>query len=251
MSKFITKSYGSTKEILKFPDHYVALAVTVDDTAVVANAHGQKIVPKGTIIGGTTASVLENLDQVIAGKYSPIATATLITGSVADDNAILWTAATAGAAGDDVSVTIVDPNDLSKELSVAVSNKDITVNLATDADKAITSTAADVAAAVNASATAKVLVVANASINPKGEAAVAAVTKTSLAGGAAAAVTGAEGVLMNDVDVTYGAKEGTMIIHGFVKIDALPYGTANAAIPGLIAADASAAKAFSAIKFIK
>ncbi len=250
MSKFVETEYGSTKEILKFPDHYVALAVMVSDAGVTA-LNGKKIVPKGTIVGGATASVLENLDQAVAGKYNPIATATLITGSVADDNAILWTAVTAGAAGNAVSITIVDPNDISKDLSVAVSNKDITVNLATDADKAITSTAADVAEAVNADTSAKALVVADASINPDGEAAVAAVTKTSLAGGAAAAVTGAEGVLMNDVDVTYGPKEGAMIIHGFVKIDALPYGTANAAIPGLIAADAAAAKAFSAIKFIK
>jgi len=30
MSKFVETEYGSTKEILKFPDHYVALAVMVD-----------------------------------------------------------------------------------------------------------------------------------------------------------------------------------------------------------------------------
>jgi hypothetical protein len=202
-------------------------------------------------VGGATASVLENLDQAVSDKYVPIKTATLITGAVATDNAIVFTALAAGTAGNDVSVTIVDPNDISKELSVAVSSKDITVNLATDADKAITSTAADVAEAVNADAAAKLLVVADASLNPDGEAAVAAVAKANLAGGAAASVTGAEGVLMNDVDVTYGPKEGAMIIHGFVKIDALPYGDANAAIPGVVAADAAAAKALSMVKFIK
>jgi len=44
---------------------------------------------------------------------------------------------------------------------------------------------------------------------------------------AAASATGAEGVLLNDVDVTHGPKEGAMIIHGFVAIDKLPYGEDN------------------------
>ncbi|MFH5185733.1 hypothetical protein ACHHV8_25505 [Paenibacillus sp. TAB 01] len=51
MSKFVTTTYGNRKEILKFPDHYVDLAVTVDDTGIAANADGRKIVPAGTIIG--------------------------------------------------------------------------------------------------------------------------------------------------------------------------------------------------------
>lgn len=42
---------NNRKEILKFPDHYVNLAVTVDDEGIVANAEGKKIVPAGTIIG--------------------------------------------------------------------------------------------------------------------------------------------------------------------------------------------------------
>ncbi|ERM20335.1 hypothetical protein [Brevibacillus laterosporus] len=52
MSKYVETSYSNKKEILKFPDHYVALAVTVDDTGVMANAEGKKIVPAGTILGG-------------------------------------------------------------------------------------------------------------------------------------------------------------------------------------------------------
>lgn len=50
--KFIETTYTNKKEILKFPDHYVALAVTVDDAGVVADADGKKIVPAGTILGG-------------------------------------------------------------------------------------------------------------------------------------------------------------------------------------------------------
>lgn len=52
MSKFVTTQYGTPKQILKFPDHYVALTVTVDDTGVVAGPDGRKIVPAGTILGG-------------------------------------------------------------------------------------------------------------------------------------------------------------------------------------------------------
>ncbi|MEK4825133.1 hypothetical protein NSS71_11290 [Niallia sp. FSL W8-0951] len=52
MSKFVTTSYTNKKEILKFPDHYVNVAVTVSDTGVTANSDGKKIVPAGTIVGG-------------------------------------------------------------------------------------------------------------------------------------------------------------------------------------------------------
>jgi hypothetical protein len=51
MSKFVTTTYGNRKEILKFPDHYVNVAVTVDNTGITANADGRKIVPAGTILG--------------------------------------------------------------------------------------------------------------------------------------------------------------------------------------------------------
>ncbi|MGO4498818.1 hypothetical protein AB4114_23325 [Paenibacillus sp. 2RAB27] len=50
--KYTETTYtNNRKEILKFPDHYVNLAVTVDDTGIVANADGKKIVPAGTIVG--------------------------------------------------------------------------------------------------------------------------------------------------------------------------------------------------------
>lgn len=51
MSKFVETEYGNTTGILKFPDHYVNMAVTVSDAGVVA-VGGKKIVPAGTILGG-------------------------------------------------------------------------------------------------------------------------------------------------------------------------------------------------------
>lgn len=52
MSKFVETTYGNKKGILKFPDHYVNLTVTVSDAGVSVNADGKKIVPAGTIVGG-------------------------------------------------------------------------------------------------------------------------------------------------------------------------------------------------------
>lgn len=50
--KFTETHYGNKKGILKFPDHYVNVAVTVSDVGVATNAEGKKIVPAGTILGG-------------------------------------------------------------------------------------------------------------------------------------------------------------------------------------------------------
>jgi len=47
--------YGNYKEILKYPDHHVGIAVMVSDTGVTANADGKKIVPAGTLVGGLSA----------------------------------------------------------------------------------------------------------------------------------------------------------------------------------------------------
>ncbi|WP_028982844.1 hypothetical protein [Sporolactobacillus terrae] len=52
MSKFVERELTNTKGILKFPDHYVAISVTVDDAGITTNADGKKIVPAGTILGG-------------------------------------------------------------------------------------------------------------------------------------------------------------------------------------------------------
>lgn len=98
MSKFIVTDYGNKKEILKFPDHYVALAVTVDDTGVTANSDGKKIVPAGTIVGGgfltddTEYAVKKNsadaegvLLNDVDVTYGPASGAAIIHGFIAID----------------------------------------------------------------------------------------------------------------------------------------------------------------------
>lgn len=98
MSKFVQTSYTTPKQILKFPDHYVALAVTVDDTGVTAGADGRKIVPAGTIIGGgfiadDTVKAVKANDATAEGvlfndtdvTYGPAPGAAIIHGFIAVD----------------------------------------------------------------------------------------------------------------------------------------------------------------------
>lgn len=102
MSKFVETTYGNKKGILKFPDHYVNLTVTVSDEGVRANADGKKIVPAGTILGGgvleddtklavkaTTADGASTAEGVLFNDvdvtYGPASGALMIHGFVALD----------------------------------------------------------------------------------------------------------------------------------------------------------------------
>ncbi len=62
--KFVQTDYLGTKNILRFPDHYVTVPVMVDDTGVAANADGKKLVPGGTIIGGVGGKVLDDPNNI-------------------------------------------------------------------------------------------------------------------------------------------------------------------------------------------
>lgn len=114
MSKFVETSYTNRKEILKFSNHHIQVAVTVSDTSV-SVVDGKKIVKAGTIIGGEGGSILSD-----------------------------------------------------------------------ETKKAIVKN-----------------------------------TQGALTGATGAGID-AEGVLLYDVDVTYGPKEGAMVVHGFIKLDSLP-----------------------------
>lgn len=89
--KFVEKQYTNKTEILKFPDHYVAIAITVDDTGVTANAEGKKIVKAGTIVGGTGGanSVLAN-EAVKVTKHNTQSGATGTAGAAVDAEGVLF-----------------------------------------------------------------------------------------------------------------------------------------------------------------
>jgi hypothetical protein len=112
----------------------------------------------------------------------------LTTALAGDNNDLVFTAIEKGVAGDDITITYVDPGAVGG-ISVAVVGTAITVTLAYDSG-AITSTANDVKAAIDADDEAKLLVtVAKAAAN-SGEGLVTAMAETALAGGVDGTVAG-------------------------------------------------------------
>lgn len=125
-----------------------------------------------------------------AGGVKPPAAAVaakLDTGVVANNNALTITAKEAGVKGNDISITMIDPAGNNVALSVDVVGRDINVTCATDGASAIASTAAEVKAAIEASAAADLVTVAHTGVST-GAALVVAVAKTDLAGGTDATV---------------------------------------------------------------
>ncbi len=94
---------------------------------------------------------------------------------------ITYTAASAGTDGNAIRVRYLDPDDVSQALAVSVSGKDITVRLATDIEGAITSTAAEVATAINGAPEAAALVTATE--DGSGAGVVSAIGYQNLTGG--------------------------------------------------------------------
>ncbi len=112
------------------------------------------------------------------------AKATLSTDLAGDNNDLKFTAKLKGHFGNAIKVEYVDPDAASAKLGVTVSGTTISVSLATDANKAITSTAANVKAAIEAVPAAAALVsVANVAAN-SGAGVVTAMAATALANGA-------------------------------------------------------------------
>jgi len=85
------------------------------------------------------------------------AAATLTSGTEVGNTGLVWTAATAGAAGNDIRVWLTVPDANESALAVSVSGTVITVSLETDDSGDAISTATEVKAAVTASAAAAAL----------------------------------------------------------------------------------------------
>ncbi|MCJ7615184.1 MAG: flagellar hook protein FlgE [Desulfobacterales bacterium] len=107
--------------------------------------------------------------------------ATLLVDCINANSDVTYTAINGGVNGNSISVVYVDPGIASQALSVGVVGNAITVNLATDAGLVITSTAAEIAAAVAAKAEAAALVTAAAESSGAGVA--NAKVAANLAGG--------------------------------------------------------------------
>lgn len=124
----------------------------------------------------------------------------LVTGVVGNNNAILWTAQDSD--GPVPRITLVDPGGANAALAVDVDGRDIIVSLATSAGSAITSTAAQVIAAVLEHDVASQLVSAANSGASSGAGVVVAVAATALAGGGAAGVGHVKFGRISEIDTT-------------------------------------------------
>ena len=107
--------------------------------------------------------------------------ATLFVDFAATGSGVTYTGAAAGTNGNGIRVRYLDPATNSATLAVAVAGNDITVSLATDASGVITSTAAEVATAVNGEPDASALV--TAAEDGSGAGVVAALGYQNLTGG--------------------------------------------------------------------
>ena len=112
------------------------------------------------------------------------AKATLSTNLDGDNNDLKFTSKLKGHFGNTIKVAYVDPDAADAKIGVSVSGTTITVSLATGANKAITSTAANVKAAIEAVPAAAALVSVANVVGNSGAGVVAAMAATALANGA-------------------------------------------------------------------
>ena len=118
-------------------------------------------------------------DVVVASAASALAEVTLGAGNAA----IEVVASRRGAAGNAITVALVDPGANDQALAVAVAGTAVTVSLATGNAGAVASTNTDVVSAINASTAASALVIASLAVAAVADTVVAAVAATNLAGG--------------------------------------------------------------------
>lgn len=223
-----TKTIGEEVNILDSQHRrFITGGVTLDYTKVAADEDGLRILRAGAVLG-----------KYDTGKYGPVidmVAASLYTGVVANNNRILWTANEKGTGGHGIKIQLLDPSANSQALSVSVVADTIVVSLATSGAGAITSTALEVIAAVNAHLVAKMLVTAAGVTGSTGAAAVVAVAATALAGGVDWVVTPscmlAETVDLTDGDYGASAYDQARVISA--RLPAVVQPEVRAVIPGI------------------
>ena len=148
----------------------------------------QKLIPViNELIGEKPTTLHEHVIHSAEEPPTNSEIATLTTNLEGTNNDLVYTSKLDGAAGNKIKIAYVDPDEEEAELGISFAVSEgittITVNLATDGSKVITTKASDVKAAIDAHPVAKTLVsVANAADN-SGAGAVTALPATALAGG--------------------------------------------------------------------
>jgi hypothetical protein len=194
------------------------LEVADDKIELMVVKKGQKLLPHisyavGDLADDTIKASIDGLTSQFALNAAAAAAAGL-SGVIGNNNALTYTVDVAGVNGNDYFVELVDPGANDQALAVSVKGQRITVSLATGAGGAITSTGAEVFAAVNTAAGGVTVTHTGAST---GAAAVVA-AEVNLAGGVAAGVASLAGVA-SSLDVAVESASRTL------------YATVTGAIP--------------------
>ena len=222
-----TKTIGDRLNIFGSEQiRYVTGGITIDSSEITA-VNDVKEVKAGTVMGKQENGLFIPVTDKVAAK--------LVTGVAESNNAILWTAKVPGTAGESIKVQLLDPAQASQDLAVSVSGDTIVVSLETSAVPAITSTADEVIAAVNAHLVANQLVTAANAGASTGAGIVAAVAATALDEGADWNVT-PSCILAEDVDVTDGDTAASAVDHARLLGARLPATIAPeilAVLPGI------------------
>lgn len=133
--------------------------------------------------GAVTTEQVATKTKTFDGTQGPSTAATLSTALAGANNDLDYTAATAGSAGNSITIRYVDPGAISQALAVSVLASAITVSLATDGAGAITSTAGQISTAIAALPAAAALVSSANKAANDGTGVVIAMAATALAGG--------------------------------------------------------------------
>ncbi|KAB0476532.1 phage tail protein [Vibrio chagasii] len=128
----------------------------------------------------TVKSAVIGLVGTAPGAAAAVA-ATLTFGSSILNDGLVFTAKTVGTEGNAISIEVVDPAAADETLAVMVDGNKVKVTLATDANKAITSTADEIKAAIESDANATALV--GVAVLGDGSGDVASAPRTYLTGG--------------------------------------------------------------------
>jgi len=109
--------------------------------------------------------------------------ATLLTGVVADNNALTFTSRKSGTPGNDTTVTLLNPNAPNQNLKIEVALTNMVISLATDGVGAITTTATDIKNLVESDVMPNLLFKVEHTGTSTGVGVVDAMATASLAGG--------------------------------------------------------------------
>jgi hypothetical protein len=129
---------------------------------IVNNVPGDPFSPGGNASGITIPTIMISLDDGASIKASLPATATLLPGVPVSNASLVGVDSLAWGheGGNDLTIAAINPGAADSSLAVNVDGNDITVELGTDSSGALSSTAAQVVAAINADSAASELVFA-------------------------------------------------------------------------------------------